>query len=556
MPLAGKVIVLDAGHQLGNHNFPEEINRLVPAGGFSKPCNTTGTATNGGYAEATFAWNVTMKLKAKLEKSGATVVLTRTSNREDRWGPCVDYRGRAGNTLRSGGNADLKISIHGDGSLASGAHGFHVIYPPDRAPWTDDIFKPSKRLALVTKNALVEQGVLGRHLHRRRRRPGRALRPRHPQPLRRPGRDAGGGQHARQRRRGGHDVRQGSGALRAGAGGRGPRLPRLSNDFATVSVVAVVDSTPAGSGGDGAAALVPPTSEDRPPSSLGGMVADGAWADRNTHHWDDWSLESLLAAKAGRVVSLVVPARNEAATVGDVVTRVREALVDTVALLDEIVVIDSDSTDATYDVATDAGAVVHRAAEIRPDLGWVPGKGEAMWKSQFVTQGEVIVFMDADLLDWDTHFVPGLLGPLLTRPEVQLVKGFYERPMVQGQTVLPFEGGRVTELVARPLIRLLFPELGGLHQPLAGEWAIRRSLFETLHVPTGYAVELAALVDTVRAHGLDALAQVDLGTRAHRHQSLRDLSGMSTQILAAALARVGVPTAVAADQERPPAVEA
>ena len=166
-----------------------------------------------------------------------------------------------------------------------------------------------------------------------------------------------------------------------------------------------------------------------------------------------------------------------------------------------------------------------------------------MWKSQFVTRGEVIVFMDADLLDWDTHFVPGLLGPLLTRPEVQLVKGFYERPMVPGETVVPFEGGRVTELVARPLIRLLFPELGGLHQPLAGEWAIRRSLFETLSVPTGYAVELAALVDTVRAHGLDALAQVDLGTRAHRHQSLRDLSGMATQILAAALARAGVPTA-------------
>ena len=146
--------MLDAGHQLGNHNFPEEINRLVPAGGFSKPCNTTGTATDGGYAEATFAWNVTMKLKAKLEKSGATVVLTRTSNREDRWGPCVDVRGRAGNKK----HADLKISIHGDGSLASGAHGFHVIYPPDRAPWTDDIFKPSKRLALVTKDALIGKG--------------------------------------------------------------------------------------------------------------------------------------------------------------------------------------------------------------------------------------------------------------------------------------------------------------------------------------------------------------------------------------------------------------
>ncbi len=150
----GKVIVLDAGHQLGNHNFPEEINRLVPAGGFSKPCNTTGTSTNGGYAEATFAWKVTMKLKAKLEKSGATVVLTRTSNREDRWGPCVDVRGLAGNKK----HADLKLSIHGDGSLSSGAHGFHVIYPPDRAPWTDDIFKPSKRLARVTKNALVNKG--------------------------------------------------------------------------------------------------------------------------------------------------------------------------------------------------------------------------------------------------------------------------------------------------------------------------------------------------------------------------------------------------------------
>ena len=283
-----------------------------------------------------------------------------------------------------------------------------------------------------------------------------------------------------------------------------------------------------------------------------------AWGERNTHHWDDWTLDALMGAKSGpgpgRTVSLVVPARNEAATVGDVVGRVREALVDTVALLDEIVVIDSDSTDDTYDVATDAGAVVHRAAEIRPDLGTVPGKGEAMWKAQFVTTGDLLVFMDADLLDWDTHFVPGLLGPLLTRPEVALVKGFYERPMVSGDAAVPFEGGRVTELVARPLIRLLFPELAGLHQPLAGEWAVRRELFERLSVPTGYAVELAALVDTQRARGIDAIAQVDLGTRAHRHQSLRDLSGMSTQILAAALARAGVVTAAGSTDERPPAV--
>lgn len=259
----------------------------------------------------------------------------------------------------------------------------------------------------------------------------------------------------------------------------------------------------------------------------------------STHHWRDWSLEQLLEAKGERLVSLVVPARNEAATVGDVVSRVRTALVDTVALLDEIVVIDSDSTDATYDVATDAGAVVHRAAEIRPDLGTVPGKGEAMWKAQFVTRGELLVFMDADLLDWDTHFVPGLLGPLLTRPEVLLVKGFYERPLGSGESAVPFEGGRVTELVARPLIRLLFPELAGLHQPLAGEWAVRRSLWETLAVPPSYAVELASLVDTLQAHGLDAIAQVDLGTRAHRHQALRDLSGMAEQIMAVAFGRAG-----------------
>jgi glucosyl-3-phosphoglycerate synthase len=279
--------------------------------------------------------------------------------------------------------------------------------------------------------------------------------------------------------------------------------------------------------------------------------ASGARSDANTYHWDDWTLADLFAAKGSCTVSLVVPARNEAATVGDVVTRVREALVDTVALLDEIVVIDSDSTDDTYDVATDAGAVVHRSAEIRPDLGTLPGKGEAMWKSLFVTTGEVIVFMDADLLDWDTHFVPGLLGPLLTRPDIELVKGFYERPMGAGETAVPFEGGRVTELVARPLISLLFPELAGLHQPLAGEWAVRRSLFEQLHVPHGYAVELAVLVDTQRSRGAGAIAQVDLGTRAHRHQSLRDLTGMSTQILAAALARVGAGPDVA---ERPPAV--
>jgi glucosyl-3-phosphoglycerate synthase len=275
-----------------------------------------------------------------------------------------------------------------------------------------------------------------------------------------------------------------------------------------------------------------------------------------TFHWNDWTLDSLLDARRETTVSLVVPARNEAATVGDVVGRVRERLVDTVRLLDEIVVIDSDSTDDTGAVAADAGAVVHRAAEIRPDLGTHPGKGEAMWKSLFVTKGDVLVFMDADLLDWDTHFVPGLLGPLLIAPDVELVKGFYERPLGDA----PYEGGRVTELVARPLISLLFHELAGLHQPLAGEWAVRRSLFESLSVPTGYAVELAALIDTAASRGADAIAQVDLGRRAHRHQSLRDLGGMARQIMAMALGRAGVATGTSTAEgaewpERPPARE-
>jgi glucosyl-3-phosphoglycerate synthase len=282
------------------------------------------------------------------------------------------------------------------------------------------------------------------------------------------------------------------------------------------------------------------------------MLDVDAWFGTNTSTWCDHSLAELLEAKSasGLVVSLVVPARNEAATVGDVVSRVREALMETTDLLDEIVVIDSDSTDDTYAVATDAGAVVHRSAEIRPDLGSMPGKGEAMWKSLFVARGDVLVFMDADLLDWDTHFVPGLLGPLLTRPEIALVKGFYERPLVQGDDTAAYEGGRVTELVARPLLNLLFPELAGLVQPLAGEWAVRRSLFASLRVPTGYAVETTALIDTVRTLGIEAIAQVDLGRRAHRHQALRDLGAMATQIVAATLDRAGVAGAGTGSAER------
>jgi len=285
-----------------------------------------------------------------------------------------------------------------------------------------------------------------------------------------------------------------------------------------------------------------------------------------TYRWQDWDLEELLDRKreTGLTTSLVVPARNEAATVGDVVGRVRTALMESAALLDEIVVIDSDSTDATYDVATDAGAVVHRSRDVRPDLGSHPGKGEAMWKAQFVTHGDLIVFMDADLLDWDTHFVRGLLGPLLTAPDVALVKGFYERPVVDDAgRESSLEGGRVTELVARPLIALDWPELAWLAQPLAGEWAVRRSLFERLPVPTGYAVELAVLIDAHRLLGPGTIAQVDLGRRAHRHQSLLDLGGMAVQIIAASRQRSHGDRPAAARLhereipllERPPALE-
>jgi N-acetylmuramoyl-L-alanine amidase len=154
-PLAGRVIVIDPGHQLGNYRHPAQVNRLVPAGGSRKPCNTTGTATAAGYPEATFAWKVALRVQARLERLGATVRLTRHANSAKRWGPCVDVRGRAGNRVR----ADLKLSIHGDGSLVAGARGFHVIAPADRRPWTHDIYRPSYRLAVETRAALRRAGL-------------------------------------------------------------------------------------------------------------------------------------------------------------------------------------------------------------------------------------------------------------------------------------------------------------------------------------------------------------------------------------------------------------
>jgi len=264
-----------------------------------------------------------------------------------------------------------------------------------------------------------------------------------------------------------------------------------------------------------------------------------AWFEQATATAATWTAEQLVGAKAGRRVSVVVPARNEAPTIGDIVGGIRTRLVDQVPLVDELVVIDSDSGDDTAAIAADAGAVVHAARAIRPDLGGHPGKGEALWKSQFVTTGDVLVFVDADLTAWGTHFVVGLLGPLLTRPEVELVKGFYDRVLDDGSGRHAPQGGRVTELVARPLLNLRWPALAQVVQPLAGEWAIRRSTFARVPVPVGYGVELATLLAVYEQRGLAAIAQVDLGSRAHSHQSVHDLGVMAAEILAVALHRLG-----------------
>lgn len=255
-------------------------------------------------------------------------------------------------------------------------------------------------------------------------------------------------------------------------------------------------------------------------------------------HGLDWTAEALVEAKGARRVSVVLPARNEESTVGSIVSVLRQDLVVAVPLVDELVVLDSDSTDSTASVARAAGALVHAAADIRPELGHRRGKGEALWKSQFVTTGDLIVFVDSDLLEWGSHFVVGLLGPLLTVPDTALVKAVYDRPMLDAEGHEEEAGGRVTELVARPLLALHWPELADVVQPLSGEWAIRRSLFETLSVPVGYGVEIAALVDTATALGVGAVAQVDLGRRAHRHHRHDALGQMALQVMAAVEARI------------------
>jgi glucosyl-3-phosphoglycerate synthase len=261
------------------------------------------------------------------------------------------------------------------------------------------------------------------------------------------------------------------------------------------------------------------------------------WFAERTWQCPEWTVRELLVAKGSRTVSVVLPALNEESTVGGVVASVRPLLG---SLVDELVVIDSGSTDHTVVAARVAGARVVDRTEVLPELEPLPGKGEVLWRALAATRGELLVFLDSDLVDPSPGFVPALLGPLLTH-DVQLVKAFYRRPLGADE----FGGGRVTELMARPLISALRPELSGVIQPLAGEYAGTRALLESLPFAGGYGVEIGLLLDAHTALGLDGLAQVNLGVREHRNRPLAELGLMARQILGTALARCGVDVAAA-----------
>ncbi|MFF7728521.1 glucosyl-3-phosphoglycerate synthase [Streptomyces sp. NPDC008001] len=270
------------------------------------------------------------------------------------------------------------------------------------------------------------------------------------------------------------------------------------------------------------------------------------WLAERSWSAADRPLDVLLAAKreSGTTVSVVLPALNEEPTVGAIVEVIRRELMsDAVPLVDELVVIDSGSTDRTAEAAAEAGArVVHRD-EVLPGLPALPGKGEVLWRSLLVTSGDVVCFVDADLREFSADFVSGIVGPLLTDPGVQFVKAMYDRPLgpefgPPGSAGSAGQGGRVTELVARPLLNLHWPQLAGFVQPLGGEYAARRSLLERLPFPVGYGVELGLLVDALHTVGLDALAQVDVGVRKHRHQDGQALGRMAAAIYRTAQLRL------------------
>ncbi len=249
------------------------------------------------------------------------------------------------------------------------------------------------------------------------------------------------------------------------------------------------------------------------------------------------NLRSLVRAKAGTVVSVCLPARNEEATIGPIVASVRQHLVEEAHLVDEIVVIDDGSTDATASVAGAEGALVLPVDEILPDVATGSGKGNALWLSLYACEGDIICWLDADVRSFGPHFVTRLVAPMLMDPTIGYVKGYYDRPL-DGEAT---GGGRVTELVARPLLSALFPHLTRFVQPLAGEYAGQRELLEAVPFVEGYGVEIGLLIDLVAGFGLDAVTQVDLDVREHRNRPLDELGPQAMAVLVTGLRRAGVP---------------
>ena len=264
------------------------------------------------------------------------------------------------------------------------------------------------------------------------------------------------------------------------------------------------------------------------------------FGESNFHHAEFRDLRRLVALKEkqGVTVSLILPTLNEAATVGPIVRRARMLLMEAVPLVDELLVIDSASDDRTCEIAAREGARVVQHADVLTRYGSYRGKGESLWKSLYESFGDIVVWCDTDVRNWHPRMAYGTLGPLLVEPRIQYVKGYYQRPIVEGGVLREGGGGRVTELVARPLINLFYPDLSGFIQPLAGEYAGRRSLLESIPFFTGYAVEIGHLIDIAERAGLEALGQVDLERRIHRNQELEGLSRMSFVIIQAVMKRL------------------
>lgn len=253
-------------------------------------------------------------------------------------------------------------------------------------------------------------------------------------------------------------------------------------------------------------------------------------------HHRDFDARALASVKEETTVSVCLPARNEAETVGPIVEAIRSELVEGAGLVDQLLVIDDNSTDGTAAAARRAGAEVVAVEEILAELPGGAGKGEAMWKSMFASDGDLVCWIDADIRNFESHFVIGLLGPLLEDDAVAFTKGCYRRPLGDD----PQGGGRVTELVVRPVLSQFFPELTGIVQPLAGEYAGRRTVLERVPFAEGYGVDVGLLIDVTRLAGLDALVQVDLGAREHRNRPLTDLGPQAMAVLVTVLRRAGV----------------